>query len=380
MDPDIHTSQQLRFGLKRKGWEVEETHLTVRLIFPVQDTNLKGTPDMRRRGKDYLVIIPGEGREHPMKEWLRANPQYAPEGKDPFDPEINSQTWRRVLSRNGWGDEETDTEVRLIFPTENEEEDTETPSTIAIAHETTTHKPPHSKGLPDMRQRGKNYLVVLSENEKHPMMKWLRLNPEYLPEGRHPDTHTSRQLRSDLEQNGWEVNETRTEVNLIFPSKEGENDVQTSGAFPLNEENHVETPRAFALEQHLRDYIAKDIHKISFNGGNLKLFQDQDGRKGVEYPTDTGRIDILAISGTDNQEFFVIELKLSRGSDQAIGQLMRYMSWVEDRIANGRKVNGIIVAQSIDDRLKRAARMIPSRVELFEYKLIFDLTPVSLAN
>ena len=310
---------------------------------------------MRRPGKKYLVIIPGKGR-FPMTQWLRDNPQHIPEGTHPNTS--NSIQLRNGLKRNGWEDSETDTEIRLKFPVEL--------------------KPTHLKGLLDMKR--KNYFVVLSENEKHPMMEWLRVNPEHLPEGRHPSTHTSRQLRSDLIQIGWGVEETNTEVHLIFPAKEGENDVKTQGALPLNEEDNVETPNAFALEQHLRDYIAKDIQKISFNGENLKLFQDQSGRKGVEYPTDTGRIDILAVSADDNQDFFVIELKLSRGSDQAIGQLMRYMSWVEDKIANGRKVNGIIVAQSIDDRLKRSARMIPSRVELFEYKLIFDLTPVSLAN
>lgn len=267
---------------------------------------------MRRPGKTYLVIIPGEGT-YSMHQWLRNNRQHAPEGKDPYDKKINSQTWCRVLKRNGWGYEETDTEIRLIFPAENEEEDTETPSVTAFARETTTHRPSHSTGLTDMRQRGKNYFVVLSENEKHPMMKWLRGNPEHLPEGRHPSTHTSRQLRSDLERNGWEVKETETEVHLIFPAKEGESNEKTQAAFPLNEEgeeDNAETPNAFALEQHLRDYIAKDIRKISFNGGNLKLFQDQGGRKGVEYPTDTGRIDILAVSADDDQDFFVIELKV----------------------------------------------------------------------
>ena len=77
--------------------------------------------------------------------------------------------------------------------------------------------PTHLKGLPDMRRRGKNHFVVLSEHEKYPMMDWLRKNPEYLREGRHPDTHTSRQLRSDLIRNGWEFHETDTEVHLVYP-------------------------------------------------------------------------------------------------------------------------------------------------------------------
>ena len=351
-DPKIN-SVMWRIILKRNGWEDRETTTEVHLIFPTAETpiltptHLKGLSDMRRPGKTYLVIIPGKGR-YPMQQWLRDNRQHAPDGMDPYDKKINSQTWRRVLRRNGWGDEETDTEVRLIFPAEDEGDDGKTPM----------------EGLPDMRRVERRYFVVLSEEEKYPMKEWLRDNPEYLPEGMHPDTHTSQQLRYGLKRNGWEDKVTDSEVHLIFPAED--------------EEDDVETPSAFALEQHLRDYIAKDIQKISFNGRNLKLFQDQDGRKGVEYPTDTGRIDILAISATDNQEFFVIELKLSRGSDQAIGQLMRYMTWVEDRLTDDRQVKGIIVAQSIDDKLKRSVRMISSRVELLEYKLKFDLTPVSL--
>ncbi len=249
---------------------------------------------MKKPGKTYLVIIPGRGR-FPMHQWLRDNRQHAPEGMDPYDKKINSQTWRRVLRRNGWGDEETDTEVRLMFPLADWEEHPETTSAIALDHE-------------------------------------------------------------------------------------GESEVETPSGFPPNEEDHVETPNAFALEQHLRDYIAKDIRKISFNGGNLKLFQDKNGRQGIEYPTDSGRIDILAVSTDDDQEFFVIELKLSRGSDQAIGQLMRYMMWVEDNIAHGKNVNGIIVAQAIDDKLRSAARMISSRVQLYEYRLSFDLNLVSFEN
>lgn len=293
-----------------------------------------------------------------MKQWLRANPQHAPEGKDPFDAEINSQTWRRVLVRNGWRDKETNTEVHLIFPAENEEEDTETPSATAFPHDTTTHGPSHLTGLPDMRRRGKKYLVVFSEEEKYPMKEWLRGNSEHNPEGMHPDTHTSQQLRYGLKRNGWVDEEKDTEVHLIFPTED--------------EEEHVETPSAFALEHHLRDFIANNIEKMPF-GRKLKLYE---GRNAIEYPTDTGRIDILAVSADNNQDFFVIELKLSRGSDQAIGQLTRYMSWVEDNIENCNQVNGIIIAQAIDERLQRSARMISSQVFLYEYMLKFDLSRV----
>ena len=214
---------------------------------------------------------------------------------------------------------------------------------------------------------GRPHFVVIQrenrEDEKHPMKPWLRENPEHNPEGMHPDTRTSEQLRNGLKRDGWEIEETDTEVRVRFPFED--------------EEDDVEAPSAFALEHHLRDYIAKNIEKIDFNGKKLKLFQDQAG---VEYQIKNWKIDILAVSADDDQEFFVIELKLSRGSDQAIGQLMRYMMRVKDNITHCNNVNGIIVAQAIDDKLRSAARMISSQVELYEYRLSFDLNLVSFED
>lgn len=78
----------------------------------------------------------------------------------------------------------------------------------------------------------------------------------------------------------------------------------------------------FPLESHLRDFIAQNIEAIKVDDRTLKLYTDDNG-KGVEYPTDVGPIDILAIDEEGN--FVVFELKLSRGADKAIGQLARYM-------------------------------------------------------
>jgi hypothetical protein len=127
--------------------------------------------------------------------------------------------------------------------------------------------------------------------------------------------------------------------------------------------------REFALESHLRDYLAHNLFAIE---PGLKLFEEETLR-GVEYPVGGRYIDILA---TDtNGAFVVIELKVSRGYDRTIGQILRYMGWVHQNIANGKAVRGVIVASEITEDLKLAASRLQD-VKLVEYELEFRLKPV----
>ena len=71
----------------------------------------------------------------------------------------------------------------------------------------------------------------------------------------------------------------------------------------------------------------------------------------------------------------VIELKVSRGHDKAVGQILRYMAWVGEKLANGKDVHGVIVARKITNDLRLAASLVPS-VTLLEYEISFNLTPV----
>jgi hypothetical protein len=103
---------------------------------------------------------------------------------------------------------------------------------------------------------------------------------------------------------------------------------------------------SFALEAHLRDFIARNLDTIRHDGLRLNLYTDNNNRDGIEYPTDVGPIDILAVG--DDGRFVVFELKLSKGSDRALRQILRYMGWVKAKLANGKQVEGIIVANAID--------------------------------
>jgi RecB family endonuclease NucS len=106
----------------------------------------------------------------------------------------------------------------------------------------------------------------------------------------------------------------------------------------------------------------------------LKLYQDE-GITGVEFPVGGRFIDILAVDAKGT--LVVVELKVSRGYDRVVGQLMRYMAWIRDNQAEpGQQVRGIIVAREISKDLLLACSLL-SGVALFEYELSLELKRVS---
>lgn len=127
----------------------------------------------------------------------------------------------------------------------------------------------------------------------------------------------------------------------------------------------------FLLEKDLQRYLAENLDCIE---PGLKLYEDEDLR-GIEYEAGGGRrIDILAVDRSG--AFVVIELKVSRGYDRVVGQLLRYMNWVRRDLADpGQKVRGIIVCRSMSEDLRLACSSIKD-VELYEYKLSVAVTKV----
>lgn len=102
---------------------------------------------------------------------------------------------------------------------------------------------------------------------------------------------------------------------------------------------------------------------------------DDEGRDGMEYQTAVGPLDLLFVDSAG--DLVVFELKLDGGPDKALGQILRYMGWVEKHRAQGKKVWGVIVASSISEKLLYAATQV-SHVRLLEYQLAVSLHPVAL--
>jgi len=145
-------------------------------------------------------------------------------------------------------------------------------------------------------------------------------------------------------------------------------------------EEEAEEAAAFPLEAQLRDFIAGNLSRIPVGSKRLSLYRAESGRSGVEYPTAVGPIDILSVDPQGN--FYVFELKLERGPDRALGQLARYMGWVKVNLAKAKSVHGVVVASSIDEKLRYAACVIPD-VVLLEYEVEFrlrDVEPISPVN
>lgn len=123
----------------------------------------------------------------------------------------------------------------------------------------------------------------------------------------------------------------------------------------------------FALEAHLRDFLARNLDRIE---PGLSLY-DAEGVNGIEYPVDGGRLDLLAIDRAGR--FVVVELKLSEGRNKALGQLLYYMGWVDQHLGNG-PCRGVIIASEINDALAIAVARAPG-VSVAEYRMTFSIEP-----
>ena len=129
--------------------------------------------------------------------------------------------------------------------------------------------------------------------------------------------------------------------------------------------------REFAFEKDLQNYLVRNLNLIE---SGLRLYEDE-GITGVEFSVGGRFIDILAIDRKGR--FVVIELKVSRGYDRAIGQILRYIGWVEQNLETWKPARGIIVAKEITSDLKLACSRIPD-VKLIEYEISFSLRDVKL--
>jgi len=139
----------------------------------------------------------------------------------------------------------------------------------------------------------------------------------------------------------------------------------------ISTDETVEDPSAFAMEKHLEDFLVKNWSQTDF-GKEYDIFEEDGSKIGQQYMTDTGPLDILAVS-KDKKKLLVVELKKGRASDAVVGQVLRYMGYVKDELAEAdQTVEGVIIALEDDQRIRRALSIVPS-VNFYRYQISFKL-------
>jgi restriction system protein len=136
-------------------------------------------------------------------------------------------------------------------------------------------------------------------------------------------------------------------------------------------DENVEDPSIFALEKHLEDFLIANWKSTELSK-NYDIYEDEGEIVGQQYMTDTGPIDILAIS-KDRKELLVIELKKGRVSDVVVGQIQRYMGYAKDELCEeGQSVKGLIIGLEDDNKLRRALS-VTTGIEFYRYIVDFTL-------
>lgn len=142
----------------------------------------------------------------------------------------------------------------------------------------------------------------------------------------------------------------------------------------ISTDSTVEDPTVFALEKHLEDFLVQNWKQTDL-GKNYDIYEEDGELVGQQYPSDTGPIDILAIS-KDKKHLLVVELKRGRASDSVVGQILRYMGYVQDELAEeNQTVKGVIIAMEDDQKVRRALS-ITQNIEFYKYQVSFKLMKI----
>lgn len=170
--------------------------------------------------------------------------------------------------------------------------------------------------------------------------------------------------------------ELKNESNILKKNKEyiGE-----------KEESEIEVYETqFVLEKYLEDFIVSNFDSIFSN--QYVLYKDPDGNPAQQYPIISkegkifGRIDILAVE-KHTKDYIVIELKKGKESDPVVGQMLRYIGWVKENMCEeNQSVKGIIICNSMDEKLLYAVEPLKELIKVKMYKVDFKLNDLQISG
>ena len=120
----------------------------------------------------------------------------------------------------------------------------------------------------------------------------------------------------------------------------------------------IQDQRSTLAERNLEDFVVLQLEEIE---PGLKLIERQLG-------TAAGRLDLLC---QDSRGWYVVvELKRYQGTDQVVGQILRYMGWVQENYSTD-KVRGIIIVGKKEKVMSYAVKAAPN-VQVKEFRLSIE--------
>jgi len=127
------------------------------------------------------------------------------------------------------------------------------------------------------------------------------------------------------------------------------------------------------LEKEWHHWLYKNLENnglVALGFGKLQLFDDsvQNADNIGKYNTHiVGEIDLLLRNNAG--DIIVVELK-RKGIDETVGQICRYVGWVEEHLLkDNKKVYGVIIAQIIDEKLRYAIKPIKDHIFYQQLKM-----------
>jgi len=111
------------------------------------------------------------------------------------------------------------------------------------------------------------------------------------------------------------------------------------------------------LESTIEDFLVSEWDETPFAQRGVRLYTNARGEVvGQQYPAGRWNIDLLG-GQEDERSWWVIELKRGRASDRVVGQVGRYMGWIERYVSRpGEGTRGVILAREISTELEHACR------------------------
>ena len=126
-----------------------------------------------------------------------------------------------------------------------------------------------------------------------------------------------------------------------------------------------------STDETVEDFLVQNWKSTEL-GKKYDIYEEGGESVGQQYPSDTGPIDILAIS-KDKKEILVVELKKGRIGDVVVGQIQRYMGFVKDELVEDDQiVRGVIIAFEDDIKVRRALS-VAQNIDFYTYKVSFKL-------